>query len=250
MKTALKVLIGLVLFVAAGVLVTRLYLADKLDSYVRDSIVQGGETSLQTGFSIDSVSIRLSKGSAELKGIEIENPKGYSDRPVLKVASILLDFDLSTVNDDVLVIEKVTIRDPLVNYEINDQGVANLDVLEKRIAGKQAPGHSSRIDRRLILERLDFRGGTISASTLRDPGKELVFDFPVVFMNDLGSPDGATAEQLGHEVSEVLVERVMSAAKKAGVDSLVEKQKRRLLEKAGEKLEEKLGELIDRDKDG
>lgn len=247
MKTTFKVLIVLVLLVGAGVFVTRWFLAEKLDAYVRDAIVNSGETSLQTGFSIDSVSISLARASAELKGIEIDNPEGYSDRPVLNVVSILVDFDLTTINDEVLVIEEVTITDPLVNYEINDEGVANLDVLEERITGKSVSSRSTGVDRDLIIERLDFRGGTINARTLRDPDKELVFDFPVVFMNDLGRPDGASPEQLGQEVSEVLVERVINAAKKAGVESLVEKQKQRLLDKASEKLEEKLGELIDRE---
>ena len=99
----------------------------------------------------------------------------------------------------------------------------------------------------LIIEKLEFVGGTISASAARDPEKELVFDFPDVSMTDLGAPDGAPPEQLGNEISAVLIQRAMDAAKRAGVDALVEEQKERLLEKVEEKLEEKLGDLLKRD---
>lgn len=247
MKTFLKILAGAALLLLVGVVVTRWFLSEKLDNYVRDTIVESGSRDLQTGFDIESVSISIRSGSAELKGLTIDNPQGYSDRPVLRVASVLVDFDITTINEDVLVIEEVTISDPQVNYEINDEGVANLDVLEERISGTTSAAGNMSGQRKLIIDRLDFRGGTINARALREPEKELVFDFPVVFMTDLGSPDGATPEQLGDQVSAVLVERVMNAAKKAGVESLVETQKERLIDKASEKLSEKLGKLIDKD---
>lgn len=247
MKMFMKVLLGLVALLLVVVLATHWFLSDKLDAYVRDTIVESGSRDLQTGFSIESVSVNIPRASAKLEGIEIDNPDGYSERPVLRVASVLIDFDISTINDEVLVIEEVSILDPLVNYEINDRGVANLDVLEQRIAQKSVAAPASDGERKLIVERLDFRSGSISARVLRDPDKELVFDFPVVFMTDLGRPDGASPEQLGQQVSAVLVERIINAAKKAGVQNLVEAQKEKLLERATEKLEEKLGDLIDRD---
>lgn len=247
MKMFMKVLLGLVALLLVVVLATHWFLSDKLDTYVRDTIVESGSRDLQTGFSIESVSVNIPRASAKLEGIEIDNPDGYSERPVLRVASVLIDFDISTINDEVLVIEEVSILDPLVNYEINDRGVANLDVLEQRIAQKSVAAPASDGERKLIVERLDFRSGSISARVLRDPDKELVFDFPVVFMTDLGRPDGASPEQLGQQVSAVLVERIINAAKKAGVQNLVEAQKEKLLERATEKLEEKLGDLIDRD---
>lgn len=247
MKMFVKVLLGLVALLLVVVLATHWFLSDKLDTYVRDTIVESGSRDLQTGFSIESVSVNIPRASAKLEGIEIDNPDGYSERPVLRVASVLIDFDISTINDEVLVIEEVSILDPLVNYEINDRGVANLDVLEQRIAQKSVAAPASDGERKLIVERLDFRSGSISARVLRDPDKELVFDFPVVFMTDLGRPDGASPEQLGQQVSAVLVERIINAAKKAGVQNLVEAQKEKLLERATEKLEEKLGDLIDRD---
>lgn len=247
MKTVFKVLLGLFLLLVVAAVATRWFLSDKLDAYVRDTIVESGSRDLQTGFDVESVSISLRRASAKLEGIRIDNPDGYSDRPVLQVASVLVDFDITTIDDPVLVIEEVTILDPIVNYEINEQGVANLDVLEERIARKSAGAPSSQHDRLLIVDRLDFRGGSITARALREPDQELIFDFPVVFMTDLGSPNGASPEQLGQQVSTVLVERVMNAAKKAGVESLVETQKERLLERASEKLGEKLDKLIDRD---
>ena len=66
----------------------------------------------------------------------------------------------------------------------------------------------------------------------------------VVFMTDLGSPNGATGDEIAEQVTAVLLERSMAAAKRAGVQQLVDEQKDRLQDKAREKLDDKLKDLL------
>jgi hypothetical protein len=96
----------------------------------------------------------------------------------------------------------------------------------------------------MIIDRLDVKGGSITASAAHKPGKELTFEFPVLFMSDIGDPNGLPPEELAAEITEALMERIMTAAKKAGVDALVDEQKSRLEEKARELLDEKLDDKL------
>ena len=66
-------------------------------------------------------------------------------------------------------------------------------------------------------------------------------------MSDLGHPDGASPEEIGAEIAEVLMDRILSAAKRAGVDSLVSEQTDRLRDAADKKIQEKLEKLLKRD---
>jgi hypothetical protein len=98
-----------------------------------------------------------------------------------------------------MVIEKILIRDPRVSYEVNRQGVSNMDVLLDSI--DSATGGGGDTSGRLIIERLDVKGGSISASAAHKPGKTLVFDFPVVFMTDLSRRAEAVKNRCGVAVS-------------------------------------------------
>ncbi|NIP19006.1 MAG: hypothetical protein GWM87_13275 [Xanthomonadales bacterium] len=243
---ALKTILIVVAVIAVAVAGVSWYLVSNLDRMVQETVVKTGTKQLGTAVSLDSVSISIPQASARLGGLRVDNPEGYSDRPVLVLDGIEVDIDLGSLDDDVLVIEAITIDNPVVNFEMNRDGVSNLDVLQEKLGG-HGGSSKQKDERRLVIDRLDVRGGTITASADIRPDDELVFDFPVVFMTDLGRPDGATPDEIGAEVSAVLLERSIAAAKRAGVERLVEVQKERLQEKAEEKLEEKLKDLLKRD---
>lgn len=245
MKTLKITLIIIAIVIGLGGALTW-YLAENLDAMVKNAVEETGTRQLGTSVGLASVSIDIPRGKAKLAGLRIENPPGFSSEPAFVLGSIEVDIDLTSMTDDVLVIEDITINDPQVNFELNREGVSNLDVLQQKLGGNGASS-ASEDSKRLIIERIEFSGGTITATAAIRPDDQLAFDFPVVFMTDLGRPGGATAEEIGAEISAVLLERSMSAAKRAGVQQLLDRQKEKLVEKAEEKLEEKLRDLLKRD---
>jgi len=242
-----KIILIIVLLILVGGFVASWFLVKNLDQFVQEAIQEVGTEQLDTGVSLESVSVNIPMARATLSGLRVANPEGYSSEPVFVLGSIDVDLELASLVNDVLVIEEITIRDPQVNFELNDKGVSNLDVLEERM-GRAGGGQSGSGDSKLlIIDRLDFKGGSIRARAAMRPDDELVFDFPVIFMTDLGRPDGATAEEIGAEVTAVLLERSMSAAKQAGVQRLVDEQTEKLIDKGKEKLDEKLKDIFKRD---
>jgi uncharacterized protein involved in outer membrane biogenesis len=245
-KTGKIILIIIAIIVVAGFAATW-FLVENLDRMVKETVQEVGTEQLDTDVGLNSVSISIPRGRVTLSGLQVANPAGYSDGPVFELGSIDVDLDLTSLYDEALVIEEITIRDPQVNFELNEKGVSNLDVLAERLIGSGPSSTSSDGSKLLIIDRLDFKGGTITARAAIRPDEELTFDFPVIFMTDLGKPDGATADEIGAEVAAVLLERSMSAAKRAGVQQLVDRQKDELIEKGKEKLDEKLKDILKRD---
>ena len=225
-----------IVFIAVGG--TSWYLMNNMDRMATESFEEGGQELLGVSVTVESVDIKMLVGKARVTGLKIANPKGFSTAPALTFDVIEVDIDLASIGEKVMVIENIVIRDPVVSYEIDENGVANIDKLQERI---EAATPSSGSDTGLIIiERLDIKGGTIVASAASETDRSLEFDFPVLFMSDLGEPDGAPPEQIGAEITEALMERINTAAKKAGVDSLVDAQKDRLIEKASDKLKDLL----------
>ena len=234
----------LITFVVIILLVgtTSVVLMKKMDRVVERSFEEGGQELFGSAVSLDDVDVTLLQGKARFEGLTIANPPGYSSKPVLTLGIVEVDLDLSSLDGKIIKIESILFRDPVVRYEINEAGVSNIDVIQEKIERK-APS-SSQDTGLMIIDRLDVKGGSISASAALKPGKELVFDFPVMFMSDLGEPNGLPPEEIGAEIVEALMDRIMKAAQKAGVDSLVDKQKERLEDKANEKAEEKLYDIL------
>lgn len=239
-----KIIAIIVALLVLAVGVSTWFLVNNLDRFAKQAVEEIGSELLGTQVSLTSVDVTPLKGKAILSGLQVANPEAYSDAFALSFGEIEVDIDLGSFDESVMVIEKILILDPRISYEVNRQGVANIDVLLDNIDSATGGGDTSG---RLIIDRLDVKGGSITASAAHQPGKTLVFDFPVVFMTDLGSPDGATPDEIGSEIAGVLMERIINAATRAGVQSLADEQKDRLLEKAGEKLDEKLKDLLQRD---
>jgi hypothetical protein len=243
---AFKIILVIALVLGGIYFASSWYLANNLDRIVKEAVEDAGGRQMGTEVGLDSVSIKLTEASASLSGLRVANPAGFSNAPVFTLGNIKVDIDVGSLTGEVLVIEEITITDPQVNFEMNAEGVSNLDALDEQIR-KASGGATQGNDKLLIIDRLDFKGGSIRATAALKPEWELVFDFPVVFMTDLGAPNGATADQIAAEVTAVLVERSMTAAKRAGVQQVVDSQLEKVEEKAKEKLDEKLKDLLNRD---
>lgn len=239
-KTIL-IVIGLLL---AAVGVTTWLLVNNLDRIARETIVETGRELLGTGVSLDAVEITLAEGRAVLAGLVIANPPGFPAGPAMTLETIEVDIDLASIGGEVLVIEKILVGDPRVNYQMNESGDSNIGALQSHV--ESAAPSSGGDGNRMIIDLLDFRGGGISATAALKPDRKLEFGFPDVSMQGLGRPGGATADEIGAEIGSVLMDRIIAAATRAGVDSLLEQQKEKLIEKAEEKIGEKLKDILKR----
>ncbi|NND43975.1 MAG: hypothetical protein HKN58_01530 [Xanthomonadales bacterium] len=239
LKIVLLLLVVVLLVVGAGAW----WLSRNVDGVVSEAVTEAGRELTGTRVTVESVDVDVVRGQATLQGLRIPNPPGYSQQPALLLGSIDVDIRLSSIREDVLVIEQVTVSDPEVSFEMNADGVSNISVLERNIAQASPDSTDSGNEQRLIIEQVDFRGGTITAIAAQRPGKELVFDFPSASFSDLGSPDGASASQIGDQIAIALMDRIMAAAQRAGVDSLLERQKEKAIEKFQDLLKEKVDEL-------
>jgi hypothetical protein len=244
---ALKIIIVVILFIALVAGIGTWWLTTNVDRLAGEAVKETAEDLLDTGVSLGGVEVDLARGAAIITGLRVANPPGYSGSPALLFGAIEVDISLRSLGQDVLVIEQVQVTDVDVSFELNDQAVSNISVLEANLerAAPSAAGDQGL----LIIERADFRGGTITATSTLQADQELTFAFPVVSFTDLGAPGGATAGAVGDEIAAVLMDRIMDAAARAGVGSVLDIQKERAVEGAAEKLREKVDEILGRDDD-
>ncbi len=244
-----KVFIGLVvLLIVLGVVVWRLYA--NLDLIVAKIIEDVGTEATQTSVAVGGVQLKLLDGQATISGLSVANPAGFSSADIFQLKKIAVAIDVESLKGSPIVINELVVAQPRVFYDINRDGASNLGVLKKNVdsysapkapaSGEQQPAATETTAPavKLIIKKLSFEGGHLSATSALTPERKIETDLPAFQLTSIGqSTGGATGAQIAREVLEGLIRQATEAARKAGVNKL----KDELQQKGKEALDEKLG---------
>lgn len=238
----------LVLIVVVGILLWRVYA--NLDVIVAGAIEDVGTRVSGTSVHVDGVELQLLDGKAAISGLNIANPPGFSGPDIFRLGQIAVAIDIESLKEGPIVIDRLQVSQPQVFMEMNEENRSNLDVLRKNVqsytgtttspTGEEQPAEAAGEPVKLIIRKLVFEGGSLSASSAL-AGKSASVELPGFEMSGLGSAGGgATAAQLAQEILDRLIRQAAQAASKAGLD--VARQK--LEEKAKQQLDDKFGDKL------
>jgi uncharacterized protein involved in outer membrane biogenesis len=248
-----KVFIGLaVIAIILGALLW--WLGANLDGIVKKVIEDVGTDVTQTSVDVSGVGIKLLDGKAAISELSVANPPGFSEPNVFTLDKVSIEIDIKSLNSNPIIINEILVRQPQVFYEMNKDQTSNLDVLKKNVAGYSASGSSSSPDvdkeaatdakgeeLKLIIKKLNFEGGHLSAVSALAPDKKIEADIPAFHMNNLGqSTGGATSAQIAKQIMDRLIKQAVDVAAKAGVDQLTDELK----QKGQKALDEKVGDTL------
>ena len=233
-----KVLIGL-----GGVLLVLVVfvwqVVANLDSIVAGVIEEDGSKVLKTKVTVSGVSINLKEGKASIGGVKIANPYGYSSPNLLDMEGIEIDLDIESLSQDVLVIESIRIQNPQISYEGDEAGGSNMLTLLDNMEGdsRAESGTSESGELKMIIDQFTFSGGHVTAISAAKPGEVLELDLPAIKLSGIGrAQGGVTSDVVVEKIAKKLVNGIVEAAVRAGVDEAIEKKKKGFMDKLGEKL--------------
>jgi len=230
-----KIVLGvLFLLLVAGIGVS-FYFMSNLNSIVAGVIESQGSKVAATDVGVSGVDISLKDGRASLAGFTIANPSGFKGGKAFALGEVTVDIDLGSVRKEPVVIEEVTVREPLVNAEFLESGSLNLDVLKKNIQG-YVPTSSgdSKGDgemKRIRIKSFTFEKGRIEvdASALGVEARSL--DLPAIRLDNIGGAEGARPDEIARIVMDALTSRATAEIARAGRDQVIEKGAQELLDK-------------------
>ncbi len=220
-----KILIGAAALLVITVGIFALVLSS-LNGIVKSAIETYGSEATRTQVSVHDVKIKVKTGEGAIRGLNVANPKGFSDPDIFKLGMISTKIDADTVMKNPIIIEKVTIRSPAIFYEINKSGVSNVDVLKKNLAG--AGGVSGSADKgdkgdqgeplKMIIRKLVIEDGKASVRIAALGGMVQHVNIPRIQLTDVGRKSGgATAAEVARILGKYLVKGVRGSVAKLGV---------------------------------
>lgn len=223
MKKALKIvlfsLLGLVLVTAALLLAHPFWLPPVAKSVARSKVPQ----ITGTAFRIDGMELNAYSGRFSFKGIELENPQGFSERIFLKVENLDVVADMETVTSNVVVLEEVTIKGVFVSY-VSNNGVNNVDQITENASrlnekdekadaasdsqsGKEGAAKDEPADAgvKVVIRRLNVSDASVKLAMFTLP-------VPAITLTDVGEKSGGvTLTELGNQLLGAIMSAVGSA---------------------------------------
>jgi len=228
-----KILIGVGVVVLVLVIIIWQITAN-LDSIVAGVIEDVGSDVLKTDVSVSGMSIDLKEAKAGIAGLTITNPDGYSRANLIEMEGIEVGLDLGSLGKDVLVVKSIRIHNPKIVFEGDADGGSNMQTLMDNInsgaSGDDTGSGGEPV--KMIIDRFEFSGGLIKASSEARPGETTEFKLPAINMSGIGRKQGGvTADVVAEKLTNELIGAIISAAAKAGVNKAIEEKKKSFLDK-------------------
>lgn len=157
-------------------------------------------------------------GRGTLRDLVIGNPPGFKGAHALTARSVEVDLELSSLAGDLIVVDRVTVRDAEVLYEVGFGG-SNLSRLQRNAEESSsrsapAPGRDAPV-KSLLIKELLVTGGRVGLSATALGGGGASLPMPDVRLTGLGGKGRSPAEAVSAALA-----AIASAAGKAGAGVL------------------------------
>ena len=242
------------LVLVAGVLVVLW----SLDSIVKGAIERYGSAATKVAVHADSVALSLLGGSAAISDLTVANPSGFSSANVFRLSKIQLLLELGTIRSNPFIIDEIAIVGPEVQFELDQNGESNVDVIRRNLAqfraasggpraspgGSQAtPAPKEPADaQRFVIKKLSIQAAQLVIDTSALGGERRVVKLPDTEETNIGARSGgATGSEVAAAVARVLARDVAATVAAAQVERALEK---RVGGEAGKALGQGVGEAV------
>jgi len=241
MRPLLKILAGLLvlILVAFGVIFYQ------LNTLLKEAALQVGPQITGTPVALDTVDIRVFDGSAAISGLSIGNPEGYEQPNIFSLDSVLVEIELPSMLEDVIVIKRIFIQSPEIIYEgssSSDNFRALLENIAANMPASEENEEESTSAKKIIIDNFVLTGGMVTARHQVLNGKVLDLPLPELRLNGIGrETNGAKAEEAAGQV----IRQITQAVSATLAESALMAEARERLEALREEAENRLNETRD-----
>ena len=188
------------------------WLSGNIDGLIKRAIANYGSAMTQTKVAVDEVKISPADGKGTLGNLVIGNPSGFRTPHAMKIGRIDVHIDIASVARDVIVIRRIAIIAPELNYELGST-MTNFDAIQKNIASYLGSAENKKKGgTRLIVEELTIRQARAQASAALLGDKTVSVVLPDITLRNLGKARGGlTPGELGQQVAAAVTAKLAGA---------------------------------------
>ena len=215
MKRGLAIGGGIVVVLILVVGIGGYYLLSNLGSIIVTAVERYGSEVTQTQVSLANAEVDITTGEGALSGLKVGNPSGFQTDSAIALGEISVKLDTNSVTEQTIVVKEISVTQPEVTYEVGEAG-SNIDAIRRNVeafAAAQGGGGTSGgseqpasedggAERKLVIDDLYIRGGTVNVSATFLQGETLSAVLPEIHLTDIGKGSGGATPQ---QVVELIV---------------------------------------------
>lgn len=203
-------LLAVIIVIVAGI--------SNLGPMIKTAVNTYGPNITKTEVRLSDVGISLLSGEAKLKGFYLGNPKGFQSPEAMKVASVYVDVDEKSITGDTIIIDKVEVIGPEINYEKmgrTDNFKTILGNVQRRARAGESSDKQSGSEsqgKKLLINNFILKEGKVKLA-MSALGREtsVSASLPNIHLKNLGQ-GGAYAAEVMEEILTALYATVTSPA--------------------------------------
>lgn len=219
MKKILLTLVALVVLTFLGGLG---YLYFSLNSLIKKAVETVGPTITKTDVRLASASLSPFSGSGKLSGFVVGNPDGYKGPFALKLGSIAVSADKSTLLKDPIVVQSIVISGPEVML-IGTPSGTNLQKLMQNIQSSGSPSKNQENPAQTASKKFVIKEVVISGAKLHlaagalDQKVSQSLSIPDIRLQNIGTAGKGISAR---DVATQIITPLLNSAAKEGVNAL------------------------------
>jgi len=222
------------------------YLYFSLNTLVKKAVETVGPTITKTHVGLASANLSPFSGSGKLSGFVIGNPEGFQGPYALKLGSIAVSIDKSTILKDTIVVNSIVIRNPAVAL-IGTPFGNNLGKLLQNIKSgsptkSKEETSSSAASKKFIVKEVVISGAKVDvAASAMEQKIQQSLPIPDITLRNIGSDgSGASARELAMQI----ITPIINAAAREGINTLAKQGIQQLQQKGAQELGKELNKAL------
>ena len=216
MKRGLAIGGGIVVVLVLVVGIGGYYLVSNLGSIIVAAVERYGSEVTQTQVSLANAEVDITTGEGALSGLKVGNPSGFQTDSAIALGEISVKLDTNSVTEQTIVVKEIAVTQPEVTYEVGEAG-SNIDAIRRNVeafaatqgggggtsgGSEQPASEDGGAERKLVIDDLYIRGGTVNVSATFLQGETLSAVLPEIHLTDIGKGSGGATPQ---QVVELIV---------------------------------------------
>lgn len=218
-----------------------------LNDYVKTQIETVGSQVTEQAVTVKAVDIKLTSGAGSILGINLANPKTYSQPNAFALGEMTLDINLESLTSSPIIIDAIVIKSPQAFVQFTQTGGSNiqdiLDAIERNTpkAGATPAESEGGEEPKIKVSKIILAGTALTLDLSAFGNKSHNTTLPDITLSNVGGADGLPASQLGSEIVKQALSKIWQQAKAAQKKKLTDSAKDKLKEEAKKKLTDLFG---------
>lgn len=158
---------------------------------VKSTINNIAPSILGTDVKVEDVDIRPFRGKVYIEGFVVGAPEGFKN-DIFNLTKFNLDFNFWSIFSDTMVINDITIEDPIVAYELKgiNSNIGKLMERFEKAEEKEEDDAKKTKGKKVVIKHFKFSGGKVKIASSTLGGAALPIPLPVIELTGIGEKSG------------------------------------------------------------